>query len=168
MAFDRIKDKLSKPSMSLPGVDDAVSKLSAAAEEKTHDAIDGLLCEVNNLLPLLQDGGFRVDAVTLTLSMPPAVGVVIEQEEGSSSRFEEVLARDDLTRTQSMALKAIERIYRLGHVIEKHGHTIGTVEVEISVPPSVKAYLRRKGDDRITHALSPPDGPEPEYLPSRS
>ena len=109
MAFDKIKDKLSKPSMSLQGVDGAVSKLSAAAQEKTHDAVEGLL-------PLLHDGGFRVDAVTLTLSVPPAVGIVIEQEEKTSSRLQEVLARADLTRTQSMALKAIERIYGLSHI----------------------------------------------------
>lgn len=163
MAFDKIKDKLSKPSMSLRGVDDAVSKLSAAAHEKTHDAIEGLLKEVDDLLPLLQDGGFRVDAVTLTLSVPPAVGIVIEQEEKTPSRLKEVLARADLTRTQSMALKAIERIYGLSHVIEKYGHTIDAVEVEISVPPSVKAYLRR--GERITHQLGSPD--EPEYLPLR-
>lgn len=37
-------------------------------------------------------------------------------------------------------------------------HAIGTVEVEISVPPSVKAYLRRR--DRITHQLNPPGEPE--------
>ena len=158
MAFDKIKDKLSKPSMSLPRVDDAVSSLSMAAQEKAHDAIEGLLKEVNDLLPLLQDGGFKVDAVALTLSVPPAVGIVIEQEEKTRSRFEEVLARDGLTRTQSMVLKAIERIYGLSHVIEKYEHTIGTVEVEISVPPSVKAYLRRR--DRVTHQLSPPDEPE--------
>ena len=166
MVFDKIKDKLSKPSMSVPGMDGVVSKLSAAAQEKTYDAIEGLLKEVNDLLPLLQDGGFRVDAVTLTLSIPPAVGIVIEQEEKTLSRFEEVLARDDLTRTQSMALKAIERIYGLSYVIEKYGHTIGTVEVEISVPPSVKAYLRR--GDRITHQRGPPDEPEPEHQLLRS
>ena len=166
MAFDKIKDKLPRPSAGLQGVDEAVSRLSAPAQEKTHDAIDGLLNEVNSLLPLLQDGGFRVDAITLTLSMPPAVGVVIEQEDKAPSRLEEVLARDDLTRTQSMALKAIERIYALNHVIEKRGHTIGTVEVEISVPPSVKAYLR--GGGRITHPLNPPDASKPEYLPWRN
>jgi hypothetical protein len=119
-------------------------------KEKSSGLIDTALNEINGLKPVLKSSGFIVGDIFFTVSIPPSVGLIVEQEIDGAKKIENLGNNEELSKTQQTVLNSLKKIYSMNDVVEKHDHTIGQVEITLGLPPTVKAHLNAKKSRAFT------------------
>jgi len=138
MKFGDLKDKLGNVKDKVTAT---AGNLKETGGKQLQEKLSTSLQELNDLRPLLNECGFIIGDIKLTASVPPSVGIVVEQEKEGQSNLQKVMEKKELTRLQSIVLGGIRKIYDLNNVVEKHDHTIGQIEIEMGIPPKVIAHL---------------------------
>lgn len=138
MVLGKFKDKISDVA------GDQIAKASEVGKEKFKGVVESSLKEVKSLRPLLNQCGFILGDIMITASIPPSLTLVVEQKMDAAVNVVQVLESEELTKTQKIVLTSIKKIFDLNSTIENFGHTIGQIEVEMSIPPKVTAHLNSK------------------------
>ena len=117
-------------------------KLVAGAKDKAQDAFRNTIGEINALAEVLENCGFILGDLAISVGLMPKVQVTIEQREHGSADLEKLAEREgELTKTQTAVLKSLQRIYDMNDMVEAEGYTLGQVDIELGVPPSVSVHL---------------------------
>jgi hypothetical protein len=142
MNFADLKSKVSSGAAAgAAKVAEGSNKIKEASTNAAKSVVETTLSEVNGLKPILANSGFIVGDILLTVSVPPAVSIVIEQVEGGKQPLDCILENEDLTKFQRSLLVSIKQLYALNATVEKFNHTIGQIEVEMGLPPVLRAHL---------------------------
>ena len=133
---------------------DMKEKLKNAGEKAKESAgalkegADGILkkvtassmAEIEGLRPILNKSGFIIGDIIIEMTLTPRVTLIVERHSEGEVLFDESLEKE-VTTLQATILSSIRKIYQLNAIVEEHNHTIGQVEVELGLPPTVKAHL---------------------------
>ena len=138
MKLEYLKDKLGSVKDKVAAT---TGNLKDAAGKQLQENLSASLKELNDLRSLLNECGFIIGDIKLTASIPPSIGIVVEQEKMGQSQLKQVMEDKELTRLQSTVLESIRKIYELDNVVQKHELTIGQIEIEMGIPPKVIAHL---------------------------
>ncbi len=138
--FDKLKDKTAGMAQSVTQSVQAGMDSLGDFKKKSSSLIASSLEEINGLRPILEQSGFIVGDIFFTVSIPPSVGLIVEQEIGGSVKIDS-LDSAELSNVQSMIVGSLKKIYALNGVVEEYEHTIGQVEITLGLPPQVKAHL---------------------------
>ena len=136
--FGSIKDKVK--SVSDKAMDSAGS-LKDGANNVFSKVISSSLAEIEGLKPVLKQSGFIIGDIIIEMAINPKVNLVIEQIETGKLSIEDALKQEGLTKVQTTILASIGKIHALNSVIEDYNHTIGQIEIELGLPPTVRAHL---------------------------
>ena len=105
------------------------------------DYLPVMLGKLNELQPILQECGFIIGDIKLVASIPPGIGLTVEQEKDGVIRISKVMEDQTLTEFQKTILGSINRIYNLNETAEKYNYTIGQIDIMLSIPPTIIAHL---------------------------
>ncbi len=141
MAFGDLKSKLSNAKEK---VTETTKTVASASSDQLGKKLDSTMEELNGLRPLLKESGFIIGDISLALSIPPSLGIVVEQEKEGVNRIIQVMDENELSKFQEMVMGSIKKIYNLDEVAEKHDYTIGQIEIALSIPPKITAHLNSK------------------------
>ena len=123
--------------------DKVVETAGAVGKDQVKEKLAICLEELNDLRPLLKESGFIIGDVVVTISIPPSFGIIVEQEKNGVNKLEQVMEarKDELTKFQSLVMGSLKKLYDLNDMVERYEHTIGQIEVELGIPPKVRAHL---------------------------
>lgn len=116
--------------------------LAAGAKGKAHEVVKNTIGEIKALGDVLANSGFLIGDIVLVVGVLPKFQITVEQEEHGSADLEKLVANSDsLTKTQSNVVKALQQIYGFKEVVEPQGYTLGQVDIELGIPPTVGVHL---------------------------
>ncbi|MFP6767287.1 MAG: hypothetical protein VB859_03890 [Planctomycetaceae bacterium] len=139
MAFDKLKGHLSNAQTAAT---EAASAVVQSGGDKLNEKLAKTMQELSALRSFLKQGGFNVRDILLTASIPPGLGLVVEQEQAGVDRLSQVEEENELTTLQSTVIGQIRRIQSLEKLVQRYDHTIAQIRVELTVPPKVTAHLQ--------------------------
>jgi len=124
---------------------DKVTKTSTTVldifKEQMNNYLPVMLDKLNELQPILKECGFIIGDIKLIASIPPGIGMTVEQEKNGVIRISKVMKEQKLTKFQKTILMNINKIYSLNETAEKYNYTIGQLDVVLSIPPKITAHL---------------------------
>ena len=133
--FGKLKDKVASQA-------DAASGLVTGAKGKAQSVVQNTIGEIKALGDVLASSGFLVGDIVLEVGVLPRFQVTIEEQENGTADLEKLLANSDsLTKTQSAVVKALQQIYGFKDTVEPQGYTLGQVDIELGIPPTVSVHL---------------------------
>ena len=135
--FDKIKNKSKDLNDSIK---EKVGELGGKATSLLGDG----LAEINGLKPVLEKSGFIIGDVFITMSLPPKIGIIVEQKADGVKDIDSMSDNENLSKLQSAILSSIQKVYKMNEMVENHDHTIGQIEVEMGLPPGIKVHLNSK------------------------
>ena len=135
--FDKIKNKSKDLNDSIK---EKVGELGGKATSFLGDG----LSEINGLKPVLEKSGFIIGDVFFGLSLPPKIGIIVEQKAGGVKNLDNLSDNENLSKLQSAIISSIQKVYKMNEMVENHDHTIGQIEIEIGLPPGIKVHLNSK------------------------
>ena len=131
---DKIKnatDKAKQGADSLKeGAGDLLNKVMASS-----------MSEIEGLRPVLNQSGFIIGDIIIEMALNPKINIVVEQVEEGELSIKDALKQEGLTKMQTSILKSIDKINELNAVVKQYEHTIGQIEIELGLPPTIKAHL---------------------------
>ena len=135
--FDKIKNKSKDLNDSIK---EKVGELGGKATSLLGDG----LSEINGLKPVLEKSGFIIGDVFFGLSLPPKIGIIVEQKAGGVKNLDNLSDNENLSKLQSAIISSIQKAYKMNEMAENHDHTIGQIEIEMGLPPGIKVHLNSK------------------------
>ncbi len=145
--FDQAKEVASKAKdVSLEAAQalkESGGKLAESGKEKAQETLAFLLTELNGLVPILRECGYAVGNLSVTISLPPKLKVVVSQDGKGSKSLETMLVEteESLSKIQVAAMKGLIKAYEFDHTVGKYGYRLGEIELVLSVPPEVTMNL---------------------------
>lgn len=141
--FDKIKNKSKDLNDSIK---EKVGELGGKATSLLGDG----LSEINGLKPVLEKSGFIIGDVFFGLSLPPKIGIIVEQKAGGVKNLDNLSDNENLSKLQSAIISSIQKVYKMNEMVENHDHTIGQIEIEMGLPPGIKVHLNSKESRAFT------------------
>ena len=135
--FDKIKNKSKE-------LNDSIKEKAAGLGGKATSLLADGLAEINGLKPVLEKSGFIIGDVNFGLSFPPSIGIIVEQKVGGVKNLDNLSDNENLSKLQSAIISSIQKVYQMNEMVESHDHTIGQIEIEMGLPPSIKVHLNSK------------------------
>ena len=135
--FDKIKNKSKE-------LNDSIKEKAGELGDKATSLLGDGLAEINGLKPVLEKSGFIIGDVFFGLSLPPKIGIIVEQKAGGIKNLDNLSDNEDLSKLQSAIISSIQKVYKMNEMVENHDHTIGQIEIEIGLPPGIKVHLNSK------------------------
>ncbi len=145
--LDKVKEKTSNLDVAgqVSKAKEATASLTDATNSKVRDLCNQTLLEVNSMKPVLEKSGFIVGDMVITMSIPPAVKIVVEQTSKGEQSLEDLdCDADEFTGTQKTILRGLKQAYSMNDLVDPHGYVIGQVEMEMTFPPKVHVHLNSK------------------------
>ena len=158
MAFDKLfgkaKETADKAKETAAEVLDAGAESAIKAKEAAVDMIDvgkgklheGMVVvieETNKIITILQNSGFRIIDINVTISLPPTAKLIIEDKGDGEIKLSQLLESDEqtLSKTQTAMIKALLKTYDLANVTDGYGYKFGKFVLSVSIPPQVTIHL---------------------------
>lgn len=135
--FDKIKNKSKE-------LNDSIKEKASELGGKATSLLGDGLAEINGLKPVLEKSGFIIGDVFFGLSLPPKIGIIVEQKAGGVKNLDNLSDNENLSKLQSAIISSIQKVYQMNEMVENHDHTIGQIEVEMGLPPGIKVHLNSK------------------------
>jgi len=135
--FDKIKNKSKE-------LNDSIKEKAGELGGKATSLLGDGLAEINGLKPVLEKSGFIIGDVFITMSLPPKIGIIVEQKADGVKNLDSLSDNENLSKLQSAIISSIEKVYKMNEMVENHDHTIGQIEVEMGLPPGIKVHLNSK------------------------
>jgi len=135
--FDKIKNKSKE-------LNDSIKEKAGELGGKATSLLGDGLAEINGLKPVLDKSGFIIGDVFFGLSLPPKIGIIVEQKAGGVKNLDSLSDNENLSKLQSAIISSIQKVYKMNEMVENHDHTIGQIEVEMGLPPGIKVHLNSK------------------------
>jgi hypothetical protein len=135
--FDKIKNKSKE-------LNDSIKEKAGELGGKATSLLGDGLAEINGLKPVLEKSGFIIGDVFITMSLPPKIGIIVEQKADGVKDIDSMSDNENLSKLQSAILSSIQKVYKMNEMVENHDHTIGQIEVEMGLPPGIKVHLNSK------------------------
>ena len=131
---DKMKDAADKAK-------DSASTLQEGAGNAFNKLVANSLKEIEALKPVLKKSGFIIGDIIIEMALSPKVNLIVEQVGKGDVSIEDALKEDGLSKTQVLILNSIAKIHGLNSIVEEYQHTIGQIEIELGLPPTVKVHL---------------------------
>lgn len=141
MVFGKLKEGLN---VAKDKTADAAMAVSEKGKEQMNKQVPALLEKLTELKSILNESGFIIGDVELTLSIPPSLTLVIAQKEGAENRINEVMESHELTKLQKSVLTGVSQMYAFNKTFGKFDYVMGDIEIGLGIPPSVTAHLTAK------------------------
>jgi hypothetical protein len=135
--FDKIKNKSKE-------LNDSIKEKAGELGGKATSLLGDGLTEINGLKPVLEKSGFIIGDVFFGLSLPPKIGIIVEQKAGGVKNLDNLSDNENLSKLQSAIISSIQKVYKMNEMVENHDHTIGQIEIEMGLPPGIKVHLNSK------------------------
>ena len=135
--FDKIKNKSKE-------LNDSIKEKAGELGGKATSLLGDGLAEINGLKPVLEKSGFIIGDVFFGLSLPPKIGIIVEQKAGGVKNLDSLSDNENLSKLQSAIISSIQKVYKMNEMVENHDHTIGQIEIEMGLPPGIKVHLNSK------------------------
>ena len=135
--FDKIKNKSKE-------LNDSIKEKAGELGGKATSLLGDGLAEINGLKPVLEKSGFIIGDVFITMSLPPKIGIIVEQKADGVKDIDSMSDNENLSKLQSAILSSIQKVYKMNEMVENYDHTIGQIEIEIGLPPGIKIHLNSK------------------------
>lgn len=115
----------------------------AIGKEKLQKGMTTVIEETNNLKVILQESGYRVVDISVTVSVPPRAKLTIEDKGRGKEKLTQLLSDEgsNLSKTQTVVIKTILKAYDLTHVTQQYGYVFGKLDLTLSLPPQVTVHL---------------------------
>jgi len=115
----------------------------AIGKEKLQKGMATVIEETNNLKVILQNSGYRIVDISVTVSVPPRAKLAIEDMGKGKEKLTQLLSDEgsNLSKTQTVIIKTILKAYDLTHVTKQHGYMFGKLDLTLSLPPQVTVHL---------------------------
>ena len=137
--FGKLKDKVASQADATSGL---VAGAKGKALGKAQGVVQNTIGEIKALGDVLASCGFLIGDIVFEVGLSPKFHVTIEEQENGTADFEKLLANSDsLTKTQSSVVKALQQIYGFKDTVEPQGYTLGQVDIELGIPPTVGVHL---------------------------
>ena len=125
---------------------DLKEQAQEAGKGTAQAAIDAALGELQGLKPILSQCGFSLGDITISLTLPPNCVVAILHDHEAATTLEELAAREDLTKAQSLVVGALKNAYAFSGTFQKYGYAIGKLSLEVGLIPKVTVHLTNVGN----------------------
>jgi hypothetical protein len=135
--FDKIKNKSKE-------LNDSIKEKAGELGGKATSLLGDGLTEINGLKPVLEKSGFIIGDVFFGLSLPPKIGIIVEQKAGGVKNLDNLSDNENLSKLQLAIISSIQKVYKMNEMVENHDHTIGQIEIEMGLPPGIKVHLNSK------------------------
>jgi hypothetical protein len=135
--FDKIKNKSKE-------LNDSIKEKAGELGGKATSLLGDGLAEINGLKPVLEKSGFIIGDVFFGLSLPPKIGIIVEQKAGGVKNLDNLSDNENLSKLQLAIISSIQKVYKMNEMVENHDHTIGQIEIEMGLPPGIKVHLNSK------------------------
>jgi len=135
--FDKIKNKSKE-------LNDSIKEKAGELGGKATSLLGDGLAEINELKPVLEKSGFIIGDVFFGLSLPPKIGIIVEQKAGGVKNLDNLSDNENLSKLQLAIISSIQKVYKMNEMVENHDHTIGQIEIEMGLPPGIKVHLNSK------------------------
>ncbi len=135
-------------------------KAAEAGSKKAQEVIDSSLAELEGLRPLLAKCGLFIGNIKLSVTIPPSIEVSILQKiarADAMKALEEIKSDETLSTVQSLIVNSLRNAYSLCGVCEKYGYTMGQLDLELGIQPTVHAHLIQKEETDENPQLPPAD-----------
>jgi|GEM_PF-3782026 len=158
MAFDKFFDKAKETANKAKetasevldaGADSVILAKDAAVDmldvgkDKLHEGMVTLIDETKQIMTILQNSGFRIIDVSVTISIPPRARMIIEDMGDGKDRLSKLIESEDqiLSKTQTAMIKTLLKTYDLASITEGYGYKFAKFEFSVSIPPQVTVHL---------------------------
>jgi hypothetical protein len=136
--FGEMKDKIKNATdKAKQGAD----SLKEGAGDLLNKVMASSMSEIEGLRPVLNQSGFIIGDIIIEMALNPKINIVVEQVEKGELSIKDALKQEGLTKMQTSILKSIDKINELNTVVKQYEHTIGQIEIELGLPPTIKAHL---------------------------
>ena len=135
--FDKIKNKSKE-------LNDSIKEKAGELGGKATSLLGDGLTVINGLKPVLEKSGFIIGDVFFGLSLPPKIGIIVEQKAGGVKNLDNLSDNENLSKLQLAIISSIQKVYKMNEMVENHDHTIGQIEIEMGLPPGIKVHLNSK------------------------
>lgn len=152
--FDKAKETADKAKETAAEVIDAGAESAIMAKDAAVDMIDvgkgklqeGMVIvieETNKIITILQNSGFRIIDINVTISLPPRAKLIIEDRGEGEDKLSQLLESEEqtLSKTQTAMIKALLKTYDLASVTEGYGYKFRKFDLSVSIPPQVTIHL---------------------------
>ena len=158
MAFDELFDKaketadkaketaaevLDKGAESAIKAKDAAVDMIDIGKGKLQEGMATVIEETNKIITILQNSGFRIIDINVTVSIPPTAKLIIEDKGEGKNKLSRLLESEiqSLSKTQTTMIKALLKSYDLSGITEGYGYKFGKFVLSVSIPPQVTIHL---------------------------
>ncbi len=158
MAFDKFFDKAKETAkkaketaaeMLDAGAESAIKTKDAAVDmidvgkDKLHEGMVMVIEETNKMMTILQNSGFRIMDISMSISLPPKAKLVIEDMGDGEEKLSKLMESEEqtLSKVQTGMIKALLRTYDLTGITEEYGYKFGKFQLTVSIPPQVTIHL---------------------------
>ncbi|HEY44409.1 MAG TPA: hypothetical protein G4O11_10545 [Anaerolineae bacterium] len=169
MAFDKFSDKaketvdkaketaakvLDAGSESVIKAKDAAAESAIKAKDTAADIIDvgkgklqegmaTVIEETNNIKTILQNSGYCIIDISVTISVPPKAILLFEDTGSGKEKLTELLESEGstLSKMQTAMIKTMLKTYDLVKITEEHGYRFGKFNLTVTIPPQVTVHL---------------------------
>lgn len=152
--FDKAKETADKAKETAAEVLDAGAESAIMAKDAAVDMIDvgkgklqeGMVIvieETNKIIAILQNCGFRIIDINVTISVPPRAKLIIQDKGDGKDNLSKLLGSEEhtLSKTQTAMIKALLKTYDLASITEGYGYKFGKFVLSVSIPPQVTIHL---------------------------
>lgn len=158
MTFDELFDKAKETAdkaketaaeMLDAGADSVIMAKDAAVDMidvgkgKLQEGMATVIEETNKIIIILQNSGFRIIDINVTVSLPPRAKLIIEDMGDGKDKLSQLLESEEqsLSKTQTTMIKALLKTYDLSSITERYGYQFRRFVLSVSIPPQVTIHL---------------------------
>lgn len=122
---------------------DAAVDIIDAGKGKLQEGLVKVIEETNKIIAILQNSGFRIIDINVTISIPPTAKLIIEDKGDGENNLSQLLESDEqtLSKSQTAMIKALLKTYDLAGITEGYGYKFGKFVITVSIPPQVTIHL---------------------------
>ena len=122
---------------------DAAVNMIDVGKGKLQEGMVIVIEETNKIITILQNCGFRIIDVNVTITLPPIAKLIIEDKGDGKDNLSQLLESEGqtLSKTQTTMIKALLKTYDLSGITEGYGYKFGKFVLSVSIPPQVTIHL---------------------------
>jgi hypothetical protein len=152
--FDKAKDTADKAKEKAAEVFDAGADSVILAKDATVDIIEAgrdklqegmamVIEETNKIITILQNSGFQIIDINVTVSIPPRAKLIIEDMGDGKNKLSQLLESEGqiLSKIQKTMIKALLKTYELSSITDRYGYKFRRFVLSVSIPPQVTIHL---------------------------